>query len=70
LGFFLFLFSKANEVCYNGVQQYAEQLTFLYKWQEEKTGFYWRFLDDFIENLDKLANQEWSKELKERYLGA
>lgn len=68
-GFFVFLFPKANEECYNGVQRYAEQLTFPYKWQEEKTGFYWRFLDDFIDNLDKLVNQEWTKELKKRYLG-
>ena len=66
-GFFVFLFPKGNEKCYNGVQQYTEQLT--YKWQEKKTGFYWRFLDDFIENLHNLANQEWTKELKERYLG-
>ena len=68
-GFFVFLFPKANEECYQGVQQYTEQLTFPYKFQEEKTGFYWRFLDDFIEALDGLVNQHWTKELKERYLG-
>jgi len=65
----VFLFPKGNEECYKGVNQYAEQLTYPYKWQEEKTGFYWRFLDDFIENLHNLVNQEWAKELKERYLG-
>lgn len=68
-GFFVFLFPQANDECYKGVKLYAEQLTFPYKFQEEETGFYWRFLDDFIENLDKLVNQEWTKELKERYLG-
>ena len=66
-GFFVFLFPKGNEACYNGVKQYTEQFTD--KCQEEKTGFYWRFLDDFIENLHNLVNQEWTKELKERYLG-
>ena len=67
-GFFVFLFPKANEECFSGVQQYREQLRFRYR-AEEKTGFYWEFLDDFIETLDKLVNQEWTKELKERYLG-
>ena len=68
-GFFIFLFPKGNDECYNGVKQYVEQLAFPYKWQEEKTGFYWRFLDDFIDTLHNLVNQEWTKELKERYLG-
>ena len=68
-GFFVFLFPKANKECYDGVNKYCQQLTFPYKWEEEKTGFYWRFIDDFIKNLHDLINQEWTKELKERYLG-
>ena len=68
-GFFVFLFPKGNEECCNGVKQYTEQLAFPQDLQEEKTGFYSRFLDDFIENLHGLVNQAWTKELKERYLG-
>lgn len=68
-GFFVILFTKANKECYAGVNQYCRQLVFTHKWEEEKSGFYWRFIDDFIENLHDLVNQRWTKDLEERYLG-
>ncbi|MDL2244689.1 DUF6508 domain-containing protein [Parabacteroides sp. OttesenSCG-928-J18] len=68
-GFFVFLFPKGNTECRQGVDLYCQQLTHPYKWDEEKSGFYWRFLDDFINTLHDIVNEEWTKELKERYLG-
>jgi hypothetical protein len=68
-GFFLFLFPNGNDECYKEANLYRAQQKFPYRWNEHQTGYYWRFLQDFIENLDKLVNQTWMTELKERYLG-
>lgn len=68
-GFFLFLFPYGNDECYTEANIYRAQQKFPYRWNEHQTGYYWRFLQDFIENLDKLVNQTWTTELKERYLG-
>ena len=68
-GFFLFLFPYGNEECYKEANLYRAQQKFPYRWNEHQTGYYWRFLDEFIDNLDKLVNQNWMTELKERYLG-
>lgn len=68
-GFFLFLFPYGNDECYKEANLYRDQQKFPYRWNEHQTGNYWRFLDNFIDNLDELVNQDWTKELKERYLG-
>lgn len=68
-GFFLFLFPDGNDECYKEANLYRAQQKFPYRWNEHQTGNYWRFLDDFIDNLDELVNQDWTRELKERYLG-
>lgn len=68
-GFFLFLFPDGNDECYREANQYRSQQKFPYRWNEHQTGYYWRFLDKFIENLDKLVDKSWTKELTERYLG-
>lgn len=68
-GFFLFLFPNGNEECYKEASQYRSLQKFPYRWDEHRTGYYWRFLDEFIEHLDKLVDENWTKELIERYLG-
>jgi parvulin-like peptidyl-prolyl isomerase len=37
---------------------------------EEQSGFYPRYLEDFINALTVIENAGWTKELKERYLGS
>jgi len=65
-GFFVFLFPKSNIQCLNGVMQYQE---YLISDNEAQTGFYPRYLDDFIKTLRNLHNTDWTRELEERYLG-
>lgn len=65
-GFFVFLFPKANTHCQSGVDNYIKQLI---SDNEERTGFYPRHLDDFINLLSQLHNSDWTTELKQRYLG-
>jgi len=65
-GFFVFLFPAKNRHCENGVDNYKKILAFE---NEEQTGFYPRHLDDFINVLSDIVGAEWSKELKQRYLG-
>jgi hypothetical protein len=65
-GFFVFLFPKVNIRCQNGVDEYQKYLNTV---DEEKSGFYPRYLDDFILSLRKIHNKEWTRELEERYLG-
>lgn len=65
-GFFVFLFPKENIQCQNGVDSYKK---YLISETEEQSGFYPRYLDDFIRTLRYLHNNDWTKELEERYLG-
>jgi hypothetical protein len=65
-GFFVFLFPKENKQCQEGVDKYLKLLTTN---NEKVTGFYPRYLDDFIDTLTTISNAEWIKELKERYIG-
>jgi len=68
-GFFLFLFPRGNDECHKSVWQYTEQLRLQFSDWEDERGFYWRALDDFTENLHNVVNQEWTKQLRERYFG-
>jgi hypothetical protein len=65
-GFFVFLFPKENSHCQNGVDEYKKHLV---SETEEQSGFYARYLDDFIRTLRSLHNTNWAGELEERYLG-
>jgi hypothetical protein len=65
-GFFVFLFPEENIQCQNGVNEYIKCLV---SEAEEQSGFYPRYLDDFIKALRNLLNTNWTKELAERYLG-
>ena len=65
-GFFVFLFPGANVQCQEGVNNYVK---YLVSGNEKETGFYPRYLDDFILKLRKIHDAEWTRELEERYLG-
>jgi len=65
-GFFVFLYPSKNLNCQDGVDNFRKLL----KSQDERiNGFCPRYLDDFIEILHNIVNQDWTTELKERYLG-
>jgi hypothetical protein len=65
-GFFVFLYPSKNKHCQMGIERYVEQLAFE---SEEQSGFYPRYLEDFINTLTEILNAEWTTELKQRYLG-
>lgn len=65
-GFFIFLYPKSNIECQDGVAKYKECLV---SDNEEVTGFFPRYLEDFIITLRKLVPTDWTKELQERYIG-
>jgi hypothetical protein len=65
-GFFVFLFPAKNTQCQDGVDNYKK---YLVSDNEEQTGFYPRHLEYFINTLNEIINVDWTKELKERYLG-
>lgn len=72
-GFFIYLFPKKNKECQDGVNKYItlfesfDQNT--KKYDERLTGFYIRYLDDFMIKLRHLTGQNWTKDLIDRYLG-
>lgn len=65
-GFFVFLFPSKNKQCETGIKEYQEHLS---SKEEIVSGFYPRYLDDFIQTLDKIVQSDWTKELSNRYLG-
>ena len=65
-GFFVFLFPAHNEPCQNGVDEYKKYLA---SDNEEQTGFYPRHLEEFINMLIEVIPADWTRELKERYVG-
>jgi hypothetical protein len=72
-GFFIYLFPKGNKECQNAVNQYIMHFKsydpILKKHDEKVTGFYIRYLDDFINKLRQINKDNWTKELTDRYLG-
>ncbi len=72
-GFFIFLFPKKNVECQLAVNYYTMQFNsydpFLKTYDERATGFYIRYLDDFIMKLRQQVQANWTKELIDRYLG-
>lgn len=65
-GFFVFLFPSLNSHCQKGVDGYKQYLAFD---NDEQNCFYPRHLDDFINTLTTVSNADWTRELKQRYLG-
>jgi hypothetical protein len=72
-GFFVYLFPKRNEECQEAVDKYIMQFEsydpVLKKHNERLTGFYIRYVDDFVAKLRQLNKEDWTKELIDRYLG-
>lgn len=73
-GFFIYLFPKKNKECQLAVNKYVSLFESYdaesKKYNERQTGFYIRYLDDFIISLNQMVRKEWTWELIERYLGA
>jgi PD-(D/E)XK nuclease superfamily len=67
-GFFVFLFPKQNKECQAGVDAYQKFLVGNNS-NEELTGFFPRYLDDFILTLKEMHHVKWTEELDKRYLG-
>ncbi|MBS4027329.1 MAG: hypothetical protein KGZ58_01725 [Ignavibacteriales bacterium] len=71
-GFFVFLFPSQNFQCQDGVNDYQKNLI-NDNIDKSKTGFYPRYLEDFIDALfyvyPNVDNKHWTRELKKRYLG-
>ncbi|MCB0506849.1 MAG: hypothetical protein KDD21_00980 [Bacteroidetes bacterium] len=65
-GFFVFLFPSKNSQCQKGVDGYKQYLAFD---NDEQNCFYPCHLDDFIKTLTSISTANWTKELKNRYLG-
>jgi hypothetical protein len=72
-GFFIYLFPKKNVECQLAVNYYTMQFNsydpITKTYDEKVTGFYIRYLDDFIVKLRQLIQDNWTKELIDRYLG-
>ncbi len=71
-GFFVFLFPERNTQCQEGVNAYQKYLLADNK-DKSKTGFYPEHLETFInaliETYKDVPDNDWTKELKQRYLG-
>lgn len=65
-GYFIFLYPKSNSQCEKGVRKYKEQLI---SDNFETTLFISAYLEDYIYILNEIIHSDWTKELKERYLG-
>ena len=72
-GCFVYLFPKKNAECQKALNRYIKQFRsfdpFSKKYDEYLTGFYIRYLDDYINQLISLSKEDWAYKLKERYLG-
>ncbi|MFZ2286788.1 MAG: hypothetical protein WAV93_07375, partial [Bacteroidales bacterium] len=72
-GFFVYLFPKKNEECQRAVNKYIMQFRsydpVAMRHDEDLTGFYIRYLDDFFVKIRQLTDEKWTQELMNRYLG-
>ena len=70
-GFFIYLYPKDNTECENAVAKYIEQFKSYNpdtKYHDEKlTGFYPRYMKNFMIKLRQLISDDWTKELLQRY---
>lgn len=65
-GVFIFLAPYSNKKCRDGVKRYKD---FLLKPEGVDSHFCHAWLEEYIETLDKVFNEDWTKEMKVRYLG-
>lgn len=65
-GCFLFIYPSNNSYCHQGVNEYKALLN---TDNEKISGFYSRYLEDFVFALKEISNAEWIVEHEKRYLG-
>lgn len=65
-GVFLFLAPYSNKKCRDGVEQYKDLLL---KPEGVNSHFCHAWLEEYIDTLDKVFDEDWTKEMKLRYLG-
>lgn len=65
-GIFLFLAPYSNQNCRDGVDAYKDLLL---KPEGVDSHFCHAWLEEYIETLDTVFNEDWTKEMKKRYLG-
>ena len=65
-GVFLFLAPYSNKNCRDGVKRYKELLL---KPEGIVSHFYHAWIEEYIETLDKVFDEKWTKDMKTRYLG-
>lgn len=72
-GFFVYLFPSKNKECENAVSKYIRQFKSFEdvtkKHDEFITGFYPRYLEDFMLKLREICSEDWSSNLLLRYFG-
>ena len=66
-GVFLFLAPYSNKNCRDGVEKYKKLL--LTPEASIDTHFCYAWLEEYIETLDKVFDEDWTKDMKKRYLG-
>lgn len=66
-GLFLFLAPYSNKNCRDGVEKYKKLL--LNPDAGIDTHFCYAWLEKYIETLDKVFDEDWTKDMKKRYLG-
>ena len=66
-GVFLFLAPYSNKNCRDGVEKYRNLL--LNPDDGIDSHFCNAWLEEYIETLDKVFDEEWTKDMKKRYLG-
>lgn len=65
-GCFIFLYPKKNTQCEKGINKYKELLV---SEDIEATYLCPAYIEDYINTLHKIIHSDWTKDLKERYLG-
>lgn len=66
-GVFLFLAPYSNKNCRDGVEKYKNLL--LTREASIDTHFCYAWLEEYIETLDKIFDEDWTKDMMKRYLG-
>ena len=66
-GVFLFLAPYSNKNCRDGVEKYKNLL--LTPEASIDAHFCYEWLEEYIETLDKVFDEDWTKDMKKRYLG-
>ena len=71
-GMFVYLFPSKNAICKKAVDSYIQHFKSYNEldksYDKELSGFYPFYLEDFIDKLQDMCKEDWTKELSVRYL--